>query len=128
MPAIEPLPSTGNTVASKPSRVSAAIGSSTARCSVAIVITWRLPRARAARATPRMARLSASVAPLVNTTSFGEQPTLAATAARPRSVASRAATPKRCPREDAFPARSVNHGSMVCTTSGSHGVVAWWSR
>jgi hypothetical protein len=125
-----PAPSTGNTVARNPSDTAIATASSTALCSVAWVITWPpgSPAARRARNTPRIARLSASVAPDVNTTSRAWQPTHRATAVRAASTASRADAPARCERDEAFAARTPNHGNIASTTCGRHGVVAWWSR
>ena len=65
--------------------------SSTASCSIAVVTTCR--RAGFPRAAPRIARFSASVAPDVNTISFGLAPMSAATAPRAASRASAASRP-----------------------------------
>ena len=73
-------------VTSKPSRSRLRHGSSTAGCSIAVVTMWR-PLAARARAAPRRARLSDSVAPEVNTISSGAAPTSAATARARASTA-----------------------------------------
>src|SRR5579875_2240046 len=86
---------------------------------MADVMMWR-PLSRDASATPRIARLSASVAPLVKTISLGRAPMARATSAR-----------ASCPyawRLLAFPAFSEKKGSMASRTRGSTGVVAAWSR
>ena len=67
--------------------------SSTALCSVEHVTMW-LPRSAYISATPLMARLSDSVAPLVKTISFSEAPMRAATFFRATFTASSASQPK----------------------------------
>ena len=66
-----PSASTPRTVTRRPSRSSRRQVSSTARCSVATVMTWS-PLSRRAATAPFSARLLASVAPLVKTISFGD--------------------------------------------------------
>ena len=83
----KPSPSTGRIVMSQPSRSSASSGSSTAWCSIADVT---MCHPVAAAATPRMAALSASVPPDVNTISPGAQPSRPATTSRASSSACRA--------------------------------------
>jgi hypothetical protein len=70
--------------------------------------------------------LSASVPPLVNTTSLGRAPSAAASRSRPSSTVRRAARPAEC-REDALPV-TVNWAVIARTAAGSIGVVAAWSR
>ncbi len=91
-----PLPSTGRTSSSPPSRATAWAAASTALCSVAhTAARIRRPAARAASAPPITARLSASVPPEVNTTWLGSAPTAAATLRRASSRPARAARPNR---------------------------------
>ncbi len=78
-------------------------------------------------ATPRIARLFASVPPEVNTTSSVSAPTSAATWARARSTAARARRPSTCPL-DGLPQQVSRASVITATTSGSTGVVALWSR
>ncbi len=75
-------------------------------------------------ATPLIARLSDSVAPLVKTTSLGFAPMRAASCLRPVSTASSASQPNAWFRLAAFPNFSVKYGSIASTTRGSAGVVA----
>ena len=74
-------------------------------------------------ATPKMARLSASVPPLVKTISLGRAPMSAATEARARSTAPRALWPKEW-TEFGLPYSAEKYGSIAARTSGSTGVVA----
>ena len=69
-------------------------------CSVGAVITWP-PLWR--RATPRIARLSDSVAPLVKTISFAAAFIARATWSRAASTAASASQPNTCPREAGLP-------------------------
>ena len=75
-----------------------------------------------------MAMLLLSVAPEVSTISRGSAPISAATSARAASTASAASWPMPCSALCGLPNRSVNQGSIACTTRGSQGVVAWLSR
>ena len=70
---IRPSAPTGSTVTRQPRASRWRHVSSTARCSVATVTMWS-PRSLALAATPLMARLSASVAPLVKTMSLCDAP------------------------------------------------------
>ena len=83
-----------------PSASSRCAAASTPLCSIAEVTTpSRPPAARAARAAPFTARLSASVPPPVNTTSPGAQPRIAAIDSRASSSAVLAAArPRDRPR------------------------------
>jgi len=98
-------------------------GASTAGCSTAEQ-TGRPP---VARTTPSTARLSASVPPLVNTTSPAVAPTRAATQSRASSTARRAARATAW-APDGLPGWSASQGTMASTTSGRAGVLAAWSR
>ena len=118
-----PLPSTGSHVTSKPCASRFFIGSSTALCSVTAVIRW-LPFSRYIWATPLIARLLASVEPLVQRISLGCAPISCATWLRASSTAASAVQPNAWLRLAALPKASVKNGSMRCTTRGSHGVVA----
>ena len=71
-----------------------------------------------------MARLFASVAPLVKTISLPPAPTSAATCFRARSTASFASQPNRCCLLAALPNFSVKNGSIASSTRRSTGVVA----
>ena len=117
---------TGTTVTSNPSRPSAAIESRTALCSMAVVTRWR-PFPAWNRATPFTARLSDSVAPLVQTISRAVAPMSRATSSRASSTASAASHPNEWLFEAAFPDRSVKYGSIASRTRGSTGVVEWQS-
>ena len=117
-------------VTAKPSRSSCRHGSSTALCSVREVITCgaATPPARAARAPralPRIARLSASVAPEVKMTSGARAPISAATWARAASTRARAARPKLWV-EAGLPntVSAHRHSAMQAATRASTGVVA----
>ena len=94
-----------------------------ALCSVTAVMMW-LPFSRYISATPLIARLSDSVAPLVNTISFGFAPMRSAICLRAFSTASSASHPNGWLRLAALPKCSVKYGSIASTTRGSHGVVA----
>ena len=76
---------------------------------------------------PKIARLSASVPPLVNTTSPGRLPASAATASRASSMARRAIRAARCAPEG-LPGSVVSQGSIASSTAGRSGVLAAWSR
>ena len=78
-------------------------------------------------ATPFNARLSDSVAPLVNTISRAVAPMSRATSARAASTASSARHPNAWLLEAALPKCSVKKGSIASSTRGSTGVVAWLS-
>ncbi len=95
----------------------------TALCSVTHVMMW-FPFSRYISATPLIARLSDSVAPLVNTISFGLAPMRSAICLRAFSTASSASHPNGWLRLAAFPKCSVKYGSIASTTRGSTGVVA----
>ena len=73
--------------------------------------------------TPKIARLSASVPPLVKTISLGRAPIRAATEARARSTAPRALWPNEW-TEFGLPYSAEKYGSIAARTSGSTGVVA----
>ena len=128
--ASRPSPPTGSTVSGKPWRSSQVRGSSTARCSVARVTSRRRgsPRSRAASATPRRARLLASVAPLVKITASPATPSDSPTRLRAMSTAAPASRAGRYRRLEGLAAFCVHQGAMAASTAGSHGVLAWWSR
>ena len=86
-----------------------------------------LPRSRAERAAPLMARLSASVPPPVKTISAGLAPSAAATCSRASSIAVLAARAAAC-WPDGFPKEPWRKGSIASSASGRSGVVAAWSR
>ena len=123
-----PVAGTGKRVTRKPSAARRSQDASTPLCSNAVVTTASRPSvARARRAAPFTARLSASVPPAVNTTSLGSAPSSAATSSRASSravFAARAAewAPLGLPK---VPPRN---GAMAATASGRTGVVAAWSR
>jgi hypothetical protein len=118
-----PLLSTMSNVEVQPRRVSAFTVFSTASCSILEVMMWRLPLASAASAAPRRAKLSASVPPLVNTTSAGSAPISSATADRASSSKALARWPKWCTLE-ALPKSSESARATASMTRGSGGVVA----
>ena len=91
-------------VTSKPWRRSRSSGSSTEGCSVATLTMW-LPLRTSFSATPRMARLLLSVAPLVKTISLAAAPIAAAIVSRAASTASLA-----CPAEGVGRAAGVAEG------------------
>ena len=66
-----PVWSTGSSVVRQPRRASAFSVLSTASCSIALAIRCRRPVGSSASAAPRIAKLSDSVPPLVNTISDG---------------------------------------------------------
>ena len=76
---------------------------------------------------PKIARLFASVAPLVKVTSSGAAPSSAATRSRASSSACRAVRPAAC-ADDGFPYVSAISGRIASHTPGSSRVVALWSR
>jgi len=117
-----PCPFTGTTDTSHPSACRSRQGWATEGCSMALVTRWR-PLERRARATPRMARLLASVAQPVKRISSGEASSRAATSARARSTASLARRPSGW-LEEGLPQCCRSQGSMASATSGSTGVVA----
>ena len=117
----------GSSVVVQPRFASAFSVLSTASCSMADATRCRRPAGRAASATPRTARLSASVPPPVKITSLGRAPSRPATAERASSRAALAAWPNAWMLE-AFPKRSRTAASMASATRGSTGVVALWSR
>ena len=102
-----------------------AVESRTARCSSAETTMWS-PRSRRARAAPFKAKLMASVAPEVQTTSSGCDDSSAATSPRALSMASDAAWPKAWVTDAGFPKvpSTVRKSLMVRATAGSTGVVA----
>jgi hypothetical protein len=97
--------------------------SSTEACSIADVTA--MPGRTAS--VPRIARLFASVAPLVNTISRGAAPTRAATSARARSTAVRIAAPSRCAL-DGLPTPPSSAATIAARASGRSGALALWSR
>ena len=111
----------------QPCRFSAFKVLSTASCSMALATMCRLRAGAAASATPRMARLSASVPPLVKTISWGRAPIRSATAARAPSTWALAVWPNMCTLE-ALPNCSRRTGIIASSTAGASGVVALWSR
>ena len=110
----------------QPSSARARAVCTTAWCSIAEQTTLRRG-SRAGRATPRRARLSASVPLPVNTISAGDAPTSAATSPRASSTAARARWPNQC-RLDGLPKPSRRTATMASSARGSSGVVALWSR
>src|SRR3989441_9327810 len=78
-------------------------------------------------AMPRMARLSASVPPLTNTTSAVSALISRATCCLASSIIALACCPNQW-IEDALPKCSVKTGIMAATTSGRMGVVALLSK
>jgi hypothetical protein len=97
--------------------------SMTALCSVTHVMMW-FPFSRYISATPLIARLFDSVAPLVKMISFGLAPIRSATCLRAVSTASSAAQPKAWLRLAALPKSCVKYGVIASSTRGSTGVVA----
>ena len=75
---------------------------------------------------PLTARLSASVPPVVNTTSDGRAPSASAIDSLDSSTTRRVRRPDEC-SEEALP-RLVNAALIAATDSGIMGVVAAWSR
>ncbi len=93
-------------------------------CSASLVTMWR-PFSAYISATPLRAKLIDSVEPEVKTISFDEAPMSAAICPRAFSTASSACQPNVWLRLAAFPKASVKYGSIVSSTRGSSGVVAW---
>ena len=81
-----PTPSTPTTVTEPPGSANAADDWRTAECSTAASTTWVRRRRRPGAPRPRRRRRSASVAPLVNTTSRLRAPSSAATCSRASST------------------------------------------
>src|SRR5205807_4030785 len=78
-----------------------------------------------ARATPRIARLSDSVAPDVNTISSAAAPRSEATCARAVAMRAAATAPRACAEEGlAKSPPAVRQPLMAAATAGSTGVVA----
>jgi hypothetical protein len=109
---MRPPPSTP-TIVTRPPRARAV--SRTDACSIAVVTI-------APGRTPRSARLFASVAPLVNTTSAGAAPISAATSARACSTSARARAPSRWAL-DGLPTTS-SAAVMASRASGRSGALA----
>ena len=118
-----PLSATGTSDVFQPCRLNAFRVLSTASCSMALATMCRLRPGAAASATPRTARLSASVPPLVKTISWGRAPIRSATAARAPSTWALAAWPNTCTLE-ALPNCSRRTAVTVSRTAGASGVVA----
>ena len=121
--AISPRDDTGNNVTRKPPAPSASTAPRTAGCSMGDVITCRRPRAAATSARPRIARLSPSVPPDVNTISSPVAPKNRATCPRARSTASRARRPAAWTL-DGLPSNSTDARVIASATSGRTGLVA----
>ena len=81
----------------------------TAECSTAGTTTCPPARSTA----PQTAAAMASVAPLVNTTERGRQPSMAATAARPSSTATRTASASLCIRPGSPTAPVSSHAAIA---------------
>ena len=121
------LPFSGRSATtSNPSSASRAQHSATAGCSTAVV-TIRFPRRRSAFTAPKTARLSASVAPEVNTISCGCACSVRAMLSRAFSSVRSAATPSPC-RDEGFPKVSRMTAQAASAACGSTFVVALWSR
>ncbi len=75
------------------------------------------------RAEPWIARVLASVPPLVKTTAAGAAPASAATWMRASSIIARAARPKLC-TDDGLPAARVNACCIASSAASRNGVVA----
>jgi len=82
---------------------------------------------KSSRTAPRIAWLSPSVPPLVNTTSPGLQPSVAATRSRASSKALRASRAKRCD-PDGLAYMPSRYGVIASIASTRIGVLAAWSR
>ena len=119
-----PWASTAGRLTRAPSASSRAIGSATAGCSMGE--ETRCPEHGSDPASPKIARLLASVPPDVKITSSGSAPRILATVSFAASHARRARRPAAC-RLSALPA-ARRWGRMASSTSGSSGVVALWSR
>ena len=107
-----------------PSAASASIARMTAGCSKAVTTRWR---PRAARAAPRMPIASASVPPLVKTTSSGSASSARATSARAASRARDAAAPAAWAAAG-LPKSSRAASDMAARTSAAGRVEAALSR
>ena len=112
---------TGSTTTSCPRPASQPTVSSTAACSIAVT-TMRGRAVPAISAMPLIAQLSASVAPLVNS-SRPPGPNGAAITSRDTSTAAFASRPRRC-GECGLPNASSSSGSIAARASGASGVVA----
>ena len=104
-------------VTSSPALTRSRQGDRTDACSTALVTTWR---PRPAEATPLMARLFASVAPLRKTTPSGRPPTRRPTFARAARSDSRASSP-RLWRAAGLPTQPSRKGRITPRTRGSTG-------
>ena len=122
---IRPSPSGSSQVTCQPSRSRRRAASSTALCSMRVVTRWR-PRSAKYRAAPMTARLSASVAPDVKTSSSGRAPSSVASSARAASTAAAARRPGSCISEAALPytPSRPRQCAMAAATASSTGVVA----
>ena len=118
-----PRPSTGSHDTVHPCASSALAVLSTASCSIVLTTRWRLPCTAGASSAPRMARLSDSVPPLVNTTSAAAAPSRAATCARASSSAALACWPSRWTLEG-LPKTSTDARRRASATPGASGAVA----
>jgi hypothetical protein len=128
-----PSPPTASQTASAPCASSSQrTESNTAWCSTEVVSTrrraaaerapsWRAPSWRA-QYRPLTARLSASVPPLVKTTSLGRAPNTSASCSLDSSTTRRARRPALC-SEDGFPSRASS-SVIAAIASGRIGVVA----
>ena len=87
-----------------------------------MVSTRRLAPSRRAQYSPFTARLSASVPPLVKTTSLGRAPNTSASCSLDSSTTRRARLPAAC-SDDGFPSR-VSSSVIAAIASGRIGVVA----
>ena len=96
--------------------------SSTAWCSTEVVSTRRRAPSWRAQYRPLTARLSASVPPLVKTTSLGRAPNTSASCSRDSSTTRRARRPAAC-SEDGLPSHASSSVSAAIA-SGRMGVVA----
>ncbi len=92
-----------------------------------LATSWRRPAGSRASAAPRMARLSLSVPPLVNTTSDGSALMSSATRLRASSMTALAFCPKWWTLEG-LPYSSRRAAAMASTQAAATGVVALWSK
>ena len=119
--------STGRSVVVQPRRASALRVLRTASCSMALAIRCLRPVGSSASATPRMAKLSPSVPPPVNTISDGSAPM------QRRHLRSRLVEGRLGPLPEVVDARRVaellpEHGAHAVDDGRGGGVVALWSR
>ena len=121
-------PSRAASVTVQPRRASALAVCSTASCSMPLVTRCRRPRGSSASATPRRARLSASVPPAVKTSSVGSAPMSAATPARRRSRCALARWPKACDARGVAEVVAQGLRRRRRRPPDATGVVALWSR